>query len=262
MNPTRRSNFADAVLLRSVNAFVASLRALLRCSEALSYGQRRQKLHAMREKLQIMDREKRAMLNRFDAADPGRYAALDEYVRRHGDPDTQRAFDEMRARREAIAQETDMLSAIRNEAGTDNAIAIAGYRKYVAEHPESHRGFSALGGALRTVKEWDASLDAFREAERLAGGGAVCAPNARLNIGIVLQEKGEVESAIVQYHGILNADARQSDAVPGIAWYYLGNALFEKGDTKEARRAWKRAAALDSTGTLKSHVQERLKAAR
>jgi tetratricopeptide (TPR) repeat protein len=129
-----------------------------------------------------------------------------------------------------MREESDALKAIHTGAGENPAEAIEGYRKYIEAHPNSHLAYSYLGGTLQKAKDWDGSLAAYREAERIAGEEKVVGSTARLQIGKVLQDKGDIEATIAQYRKIIEAVSPENGVSVSSAYFYLGNALNEQAN--------------------------------
>jgi tetratricopeptide (TPR) repeat protein len=94
----------------------------------------------------------------------------------------------------------------------------------------------------------DEAIDEYRAALRLARG---ILPEARIGLGIALNELGEVDEAIKEYRiGI----EQNMDTEP-ILYYLLGNILEGKGLKKQAIEAYSSYLRLDPEGELFSAVE-------
>jgi tetratricopeptide (TPR) repeat protein len=258
LSTSRRTKLPDAIQLGFAQALVAFFRGGLRLLELFGPQKRRNGLRELREKMEAIDRDKREILVAI-ARDPHQgLAALDRLRDRY--PGLLRRGDiaELRVKRDAVRDESEAMRKIRERAGENSHEAARGYTEYLASHPTSHLGYSCLGSALLKLEDWEASLDAYREAERLAADSPLLADLARLNIGKALHQKGDLDSAAAQFQGIITTPAER-DVTIGLAYYYLGNVLNAQGNRADARTAWKAAAKYDRTKTLAPKIKEMLR---
>ena len=260
MNSIRRKKWADALQLRFAQALIATFSRLFRLMEHFGPEKRRRKLREFRARMQVLEQEKRTMLQQIDQNPRDGFGVVDDFINRHADFDTQQQFAEHRLKIRIMQEEGDALQAIRTRSGENTADAIAGYRQYIEAHPNSQLAHSYLGGILQKAQDWDGSLAVYREAERLAGDNRVFGSMARLEIGRVLQGKGDLEAAVAQYRSLIAAAATESEIAVNAAYLCLGNALLALGKRSEARAAWKQAAKRDSTKILAEKAREMLKA--
>ena len=254
-----RTKLAYAIQGVFAQALIAFFRTVFRIMELFGPEKRRKKLRELREKMEAIDRDKKDMFDKIARNPRESVDVFDDFISRHGDLQTQQLHAGTRVRIQAMRQEFDALRAIHAQAGENAGAAVGGFRQYVKDHPASQLAYSYLGAALLVAKDWDASLDAYREAERLAGNDQTSSSMARLNIGTVLHRKGDLEAAVAQYQRIVSTPT-ESDIAIALAYYYLGIVLNEQGQRSAARAAWKRAARRDRTKVLAKKAREMLKA--
>ncbi len=272
MKRVQRGKTTAAFQLLFATTLILCSRVLFRFMEMFGLKRHPRKLRAFREKMQAMEQAKNSLTEQI-RTDPGwdNLDAMEDFVSHHTDSQSQPGINAILQKLRAMRQEHELLQAIRTEAGEDIEKAAEGYRKYIATHPHSHYAYAYLGLALKKATEWDASIKAFREAERLGfeyyreaerimGTENVAGSRVQLEIGKVLHEKGDIDAAIVQYRQVISLTRPISEASVSKAFYFLGKSLNEQGKRREARAAWKQAAKLDSSKVIARKAKELLDA--
>jgi tetratricopeptide (TPR) repeat protein len=121
--------------------------------------------------------------------------------------------------------------------------AIVEYGKAIERKPDSALAYCTLGGALRTMKRLDDAAAAYRKAIDLLEASpeppGTLAAEALCNLGIVVQEQGEVPKAVEAYQKAiaLNPDFAE-------AHYSLGIALGDLGKLAEAEASYRKTIAI------------------
>ena len=242
-------------------AIIVVFRFFFRILEVVGPENRRARLREFREKLDQIKRECDVAVAKINN---GRnfegIEAVYELADRYGSPEDRQKNQEELIRLRAMRLESESLKAIHQQAGEDKAAAVEGYRKYIEGHPDSSLAHSYLGGALKKLGDLYGSLGAYREALRLAEKPSVTEAMACLNIGQVLQAKGELEEAVSLYRRVIDDPSLDIGIARCFAYLYLGNALHAQGELDQARSAWKMAAKLDTTKVIAKPVREMLKA--
>ena len=254
-----------------IQVFIRCFRIWFRFLERYGPKKRRSKLREFRTKMDSIEKDKREVLDKIDNAQGwSKFDAVDEFTSRHISLKDRTRHDQMRLEIQQIREESEALTAIRTQCGEDIAQAIEGYKQYIELHPDSSSADVYLGSALKKAKDWDTSLEAYRESERLSadknvfasefGTNKTSAPIVKLLIGSVMEEKGDLTAAIAQYRSIVDGAVDYHAVIVCYAWVHLGNALNEQGNRPEARAAWKQAAKCDEISAVAAHAKELLKA--
>ena len=248
-------------MLWFAQALVVFFRVLFRCLELLGPKEQRLRLRQLREKMDAINRDRDAVMSQMQSGDVfGGLEAIEESLGHHATPEDRAGLQETARQVRAIRQESETLRNVARRAGEDRELAVAGYRDYVREHPDSHAGFSYLGGALRRAGDLDGSLGAYQEAILLAGSDSIPGNSARLQLGMVLQEKGDIEAGIAEFQRIIDNATPTTEAYVCLAFLSMGSALNEMGRRSEARAAWKQAIKWDRTKIAAKQAREMLAA--
>lgn len=260
MHPAHRKRLTDNVTLWFAHVLVSGLRAIFRVQEYFASGKKQEKLRELRLKMDALEQGKQTALEQIrNGSNWEGLDAVDAMLERHGDAETRHGHDAHRQKMQAMREESDALQAIHKSAGDNLGEAVAGYRAYIAEHPESRSAYSYLGGALSKQKEWDESLKAYREALRLAEPDGISETMAHVNIGTALQGKGEFDAAVAELRLAAETPNAKTAAGNCAAYFTLGNVLNEQGKRAEARAAWKQVIKLDEHKILAKKARELLK---
>ncbi|MFN3652642.1 MAG: tetratricopeptide repeat protein [Armatimonadota bacterium] len=183
---------------------------------------------------------------------------LEGGCRRLGDEEMAAELASLRTQVEAIRAESAQLEAIRAETGDDAGAAVERYQEFLRHHPESSLAHSYLARALRQSGHPTEAVVAYRRAIELEISKSPVVPSHRIELGDTLLEAGDVEAAIAEYRGVISETHRDCRPLAAYAYLRLGIALDHAGDRSGARKAWKRAAHLDDTGTVWERAEELL----
>ncbi len=257
----RRKRRSQKALLWFARGTIFFFRVFFRGLEFVSLPKSRRRLRQLREN---MDGITKGGKGAIDQIQKGQfYAGVDamsDTVARFGGPDDKEGFEETRTNIEKVRQESSALQAIHREAGEDKLLAVQNFRKYLEQRPDSHWGYSYLAGALRQSGDMEGSIAAYQQAIQLAGEALGPANNARLLMGKVFQDKGDVQAAIWEFERIIADASPQTEGEVCLAFLSLGDALNEIGERAEARIAWKEAIKWDAYRIVAKKAKERLKA--
>jgi predicted O-linked N-acetylglucosamine transferase (SPINDLY family) len=124
-----------------------------------------------------------------------------------------------------------LLQAVARHRAGDLSGAVAGYRAYLAGHPEHASTWSNLGLALRLLGDAGGAIEACRHAIALQDGNA----NAHNNLGLALAAAYRVPEAIEAYRRALALDPRFHEC-----WCNLGLALAAAKQPAAAVAAFRR----------------------
>lgn len=257
----RKTRSGDATLW-AAQVFIAVFRAVFRVREAFASGPRRQKLRTLRAKMDAINQERDAILKQIETENGAdTFDALDKFMERIGDEDDRTELAESRAHIRSIRQESDTLQKIIREAGDNKPLAADGLQQYLRTQPDSRLGYFYLGGTLQQAGDFDGSLAAYQEAERLAEADSLSAVSARLQTGIVLQMKGDLPAALVTFRRIIEEVplGGAGESVLCLTYLQLGDGLRDSGDWPNARRAWELAAHWDTTKIVADQAHARLR---
>ena len=257
----RKKRLSQQALLWFARGIISFFRMFFRGLEFVSLPERRLRLRRLREK---MDGLTKGGKGAIDLIQKGQfYAGVDvmsDTVARFGGSDDKESFEETRINIQEVREESIALQAIHCEAGEDKLLAVQNFRKYLEDRPDSHWGYAYLGGALRQTGDMEGSIAAYQQAIRLAGETSGPASNARLLMGKVFQDKGDVQAAIREFKRIIAGASPETEYEICLAFLSLGDAYNEIGERGEARTAWKEAIKWDAYKIVAKKAKEKLKA--
>ncbi len=254
---TRRSS--GNISLWFAYTLVAALRSVFRVQEFFAVGKKRERLAEFREKMDIIARERDATLKKIEQGyGSSTVEMMEASTKRHGDSQTRSEMDAFYTEIRAIHDEGKTLQGIVRATGDDKALAIEGLREFLYAHPESVLAYSYLGGCLSQTGDLEGSLAAYRQSELLAGADPIHGPSARRHIGEVLLAKGETDAAIGEFRRLIEDASPKNEYMICYDYLYLGNSLEQKGDSANARVAWKQAVKWGKTNTVAKLAQEKL----
>lgn len=259
MNPVSRTKPKTPLPTWCAETIVTVFRAVFRVVECFAFGKSRDKLRELRKKLQAIDQDRRMMLQQIEHNPDGASELIDSFLARHADHHTRQMLSDDRAKIRKLRDEGAELRAIRDQEGANTAEAVASYRRYIEANPTSYLAYLYLGAALKVSGDLNGALAAYREAERHSEGTLASAATSRLNIGLVLEEMGELEAAADQFRRIIENEPSEYDASIAAAYYYLASILNKQGNRKEARAAWKQVVKRDKTKALAARARDMLK---
>ena len=247
------SSFGVLLLMGAVSAFVW-------IAEVTATGRKKEKLRQLRLHMRTVRQDSKTMLQKVEAS-KGRDSldVVDEFMEKHGDDEMRREHRESMVGIHAIQRESDDLQRIVQGAGDDKARAAQEIQKYIEEHGESALAYGYLGGVFRQAELFDESLIAYQKAAQLSEAQGRTDTN-HLQIGSVLQEKGDIDAAIAKFRHLIQTSVQEEDGTLGLAYLYLGNALEAKGDLVNARVAWKEAIRWDQFKVIRKTAQEKIQA--
>jgi predicted O-linked N-acetylglucosamine transferase (SPINDLY family) len=124
-----------------------------------------------------------------------------------------------------------LLQAVARHRAGDLTGAVAGYRAYLAGHPQHASTWSNLGLALRLLGDTAGAVEACRRAIALDGGNA----NAHNNLGLALAAAYRIPEAIEAYRRALAIAPRFHEC-----WCNLGQALAAARQPAAAVEAFRR----------------------
>ncbi len=138
----------------------------------------------------------------------------------------------------------------------DWAKAEEGYKKSVELKPDYVEGWNALASLYNQQKKYDLATQASEKAAAAGGGGAVGAPgapggasaSALYNQGVILWNQNKYAEAKDKWEAATKADPKYADA-----FYRLGMAYMNLGDTAKAVTAFEGYLQADPNG---SHAEE------
>ena len=256
-----RRKKVDFILL-SVQATIGMLRFGFRLWEPFAPPAKQQKLRALREEMAAIEQDKNHLLRNMDGASGEEIMDMvDAFQARYGgqpSPEMQAFREESRAKIRAVRKESADLKAIIDAQGNDTEDALRELRGYLSEHPTSDGAYTYLGIVHQKRCEWNESIAAFTQAERLADPETPIKVS-QLRIADVLLEKGDFEAAIAQYQHLINLSPTNEPSLACLAYLRMGNALLALGQKKEARAAWKNAIRHDFANIVGKEARQKLK---
>ena len=257
----QRKKRQERFLLWSAQALIAVFRAVSRVFELIDPSKRRQLLRLLRERLDGIERDKQDITTQIKTGNlRAGLEALDALQVRYVKLDEQDELQRQLSGPRKMRQESDALQAIALQAGKDKVLAVEGYRKYVAENPDSASGFSYLGGFLKQIGDTSGSLAAYKEVLRLAGDNYLKGSMARLHIGEVYLSSGDISSAISEFQYIIDSAVPETSTAVCHAYLCLGDAYLASRDKPKAKEAWKQAIQWDSTKIMAKKAHEKINA--
>jgi len=257
----RKKRLSQKALLWFARGIIFFFRVFFRGLEFVSLPEQRQRLRQLREKMDGISKGGKVAIDQIQKGQF--YAGVDamsDAVARFGGPDDKEGFEETRTGILKVREESNALQAIHREAGEDKLLAVQNFRKYLEDRPDSHWGYAYLGGALRQAGDLEGSIAAYQQVIQLAEEGSKPADNARLLMGKVFQDKGDVQAAIREFKRIINDASPETESEVCLAFLSLGDALNEIGERGESRIAWKEAIRWDAYKIVAKKAKERLKA--
>jgi tetratricopeptide (TPR) repeat protein len=154
-----------------------------------------------------------------------------------GDDQSQIAEGLRRSQRQRLrTSELDAITQVLHDAGQDITLKIQGLRKYMADHPESESAYSFLGVELLEGGDPEGSIEAYRNAARIAGENTTRGRSARIGIGQALMKKGDLDGAIAEIESILEEAEDEHEVTT--ACIFLGKAFDRAGRRSEADEAY------------------------
>ena len=110
--------------------------------------------------------------------------------------------------------------------------AIDSYKKAIKIKPDHADAYLNIGVALQDKGDLDAAIDSYKKTLKIKPD---CA-DAYLNIGAALKDKGDLDAAIDSYKKAIKIKPDYA-----VAYYNIGNSLNDKGDLDAAIRSYNKA---------------------